>query len=113
MTYAIGLLIVIIFIILLYVTLSPALLQVKDMSIERGQDRIYSDINSAIESLPAGTVKTNLQNSFATQNNATTTNSTIMTFFIQYWWIFIILVSSFGFMIFAKRNADATGGGAY
>jgi predicted secreted protein len=108
MTYMIGLSIVIVFLILLWTVFLPMIQTIQIKTFASQQD-LLSDTNEAIHSLPAGTTKDSLIESFNAELDSTTTNFDIIAFFMQYWWVFTVVIVSFGTYVLARRNVEVQG----
>jgi len=109
MSYMVGLVFILVFLLMLWAFILPMIQQVQVETFV-GQQSILADTNEAIQLLPAGVAKTALQNTFNTEIDSTTTNYDIIAFFIQYWWIFLVLIVSMGTYLLTRRNVEFQGG---
>lgn len=105
MTYMLGLIIILVFLIMLWAFFLPAIQQINVKSFA-GQQKIIEDTNTAIHALPNSTQKTALLNTYNTELNSAPTNYDILSFFIQYWWIFVVIIISFGTYLLTRRNVE-------
>ena len=108
MSYMVGLVFILVFLLMLWAFILPMIQQVQVETFV-GQQSILADTNEAIQLLPAGVAKTALQNTFNTEIDSTTTNYDIIAFFIQYWWIFLVLIVSMGTYLLTRRNVEFQG----
>lgn len=109
MTFMVGLMIVILMLILLWSVFLP-MLQIIQVESFVAQQGTLSDINATIQELPDSTQKAALLTSFNTEIDSTVTQFDIISFFIQYWWVFVVFIVSFGTYLLQRRNVEVQGG---
>jgi hypothetical protein len=109
MSYMIALIIIITLMLILWAVVLPLLQQIQVTTFS-AQQNIMSDTNETIQALPNSTTKTAILTSFNAGLNSAETNFDIISFFIQYWWVFLLVIVSFGTYLLARRNVEFQGG---
>lgn len=104
----IGFFIVLVALLLLWTIFIPAIQEIQVKSFA-SQASLIADVNSDIAGLPNSSVKTAMRNSFNDQMDSTTTNFDILSFFSQFWWVFVVLIVAFGTYIISRSNVQVGG----
>lgn len=106
--YVVAFAIAMLMLLILVATILPGIQKAQVITFG-SQQTAFTDINSHIQALPNSDAKTSLLTSFNTQYESSQTQFDIVAFFIQYWWLFIVLIVGIGTYVVARRNVEFQG----
>ena len=69
-------------------------------------DSIIADAQSNIDSITNTTIRDRIQNNLQEMQDATEENINYLSFFYQYGWIFVILVTTFTIFMLARQVVE-------